>query len=87
MTHALRTALRVALAAVLLHGGCTRAPEGPGEVPTIEVAPRGTFVRNVRAEGTLRAVDATVITTPPDANDPMKIAWIAEDGAVVAAGD
>lgn len=87
MTQALRTALRVALAALLLHGGCTPAPEGPGEVPTIEVAPRGTFVRNVRAEGTLRAVDATVITTPRDANDPMKIAWIAEDGAVVAAGD
>lgn len=73
--------------AMSLFAGCTPAPEGPGEVPTIEVGPRGTFVRNVRAEGTLRAVDATDITSPPDANDPMKIAWIAADGTVVAAGD
>lgn len=66
---------------------CTTAAEGPGDVPTIEVGARAPFVRQVRAEGILRAVEATPITTPQDADDPMKIAWIAADGTAVAAGD
>lgn len=75
------------LAALLLAAACTPTDEGPGEVPTFEVGAPATFVREVRAEGLLRAVEATPVIAPPDANEPMKIAWLAEDGVAVAAGD
>lgn len=47
------------------------------------------FVRRVTAEGNLRPVEATPITTPPipGFSRPMKIAWMAEDGSRVAGGD
>lgn len=75
------------LVAVLLQMGCTAAAQGPGDVPTIEVGAPSTFVREIKADGLLRAVDATPITTPQDANGPMRLAWLAEDGAALAAGD
>ena len=57
------------------------------EVPTFEVEGASTFVRKVRAEGLLHAVEATPITAPQDSKRPMKIAWVAEDGMAVKKGD
>ena len=51
-------------------------------VATYRVSP-SRFTRRVTAEGTLKAVEATVITVPHDVPKPLKIAWIAEDGAAV----
>lgn len=45
------------------------------------------FRRQVTAEGTLKAVKATPVSTPNQANRPLKIAWIETDGAVVRKGD
>lgn len=50
----------------------------------VESAP---FRRQVTAEGTLKAVKATPVSTPNQANRPLKIAWIETDGAVVRKGD
>jgi multidrug efflux pump subunit AcrA (membrane-fusion protein) len=57
-------------------------------VPTVTVSKQA-FVRRVTAEGNLRAVKATPVTTPQNAGSwgPMKIAWLAEDGTPVKAGD
>jgi len=56
-------------------------------VPTFEVEPAATFVRRVRAEGLLAAVEATSVTAPQDSKRPMKIAWVADDGQIVKEGD
>jgi len=58
-----------------------------GEVPTAVVA-REHFVRRVTTEGALRAVKATAMTVPPGGEGgPMKLAWLADDGSLVKAGD
>jgi HlyD family secretion protein len=44
------------------------------------------FTRRVTAEGTLRAVKATPIVTP-QTRQPLKLAWIAEDGALLKQGE
>jgi HlyD family secretion protein len=75
------------LALVLVVAACGPAPEAVPEVPTLEVTRSEAFVRRVTAEGYLRAVEATPITTPADAQQPMKIAWMAVDGIHVRAGD
>lgn len=82
----LRSALFIALLAL---AGCDAllglgAPEET--VPTVKVV-REVFVREVGAEGNLRPVDATQITTPRDARGGMKIAWLVTDGAAVKEGD
>jgi HlyD family secretion protein len=46
-----------------------------------------TFARRVTAEGTLKAVKATPIGVPPHATSPMKVSWIADDGALLRKGD
>ncbi len=58
------------------------------DVPTHTVA-KEAFVRRVTAEGNLRAVKATPVTAPQSGGSfgPMKIAWIAPDGAAVKAGE
>ena len=56
------------------------------DVPTFRVEP-APFVRRVTADGTLKAVEATPISAPQEAPGPLKIAWIAPDGALVKAGD
>jgi HlyD family secretion protein len=56
------------------------------EVPTVTVA-RETFERRVLADGYLEAAEASPITAPQDSETPMKIAWIAEEGASIAAGE
>ena len=62
-----------------------RQPEQTG-IPTIRVEP-SPFRRQVTADGTLKAVKATPVSTPNQANRPLKIAWIELDGAVVKKGD
>jgi multidrug efflux pump subunit AcrA (membrane-fusion protein) len=57
------------------------------DVPTLRVELSEEFVRHVTAQGHLEAVEATPLTAPPDAQHPMKIAWVAEDGSKVAEGD
>jgi multidrug resistance efflux pump len=66
-------------------GGC--AKEQVEAIPTIEVEVSETFVRIVKAEGTLQAVQATPILPPADTQRPMKIAWIADDGTRVDEGE
>ncbi len=56
------------------------------DTPTFKVQPMQ-FTRRVTAEGTLKAVDATPVITPSESGRSLKIAWIADDGAVVKKGD
>jgi HlyD family secretion protein len=56
------------------------------QVVTFKVEPI-TFARRVTAEGTLKAVKATPIGVPPSATSPMKVSWIADDGALLRKGD
>ncbi|HEX2121917.1 MAG TPA: HlyD family efflux transporter periplasmic adaptor subunit, partial [Thermoanaerobaculia bacterium] len=53
---------------------------------TFQVQPME-FNRRVTAEGTLKAVKATPITAPHSATAPMKVAWMAPDGALLRKGD
>lgn len=76
----------LALAGGLLVAGCM-SEVLEAEVPTYEVQPRATFVRRVRADGLLQAVEATPVTAPSDSERPMKISWVAEDGTAVKKGD
>lgn len=69
---------RLLSAALLLIFGCHRADS----ISTYRVTP-AQFTRRVTADGTLKAVNATPITAPHDVPRPLKIAWIADDGAVV----
>lgn len=48
---------------------------------------RRAFTRRVAAEGNLRALRATPITTPADVQDTVKVAWLAPDGSRVRAGE
>jgi RND family efflux transporter MFP subunit len=77
----------IVLAALLCASGCQAAAVDGTPVPVFEVEGSDTFVRRVSAEGTLRAVEATPLTAPPDAQRPMKIAWVAPDGSEVAEGE
>ena len=69
-------------------GGLSSLGVGAGAevVPVVPVI-RQVFVRQVGAEGNLQPVDATQLSAPVDARGGMKVAWVLEDGAPVAAGD
>lgn len=56
------------------------------DVATFQVEPI-TFARRVTAEGTLKPVKATTVAVPQNATSPMKVAWIAQDGALLHKGD
>jgi HlyD family secretion protein len=56
------------------------------EVPTVTVE-RGTFVREVHADGNLQAVRATPLALPPGLRRSLQIAWLAPDGQPVEEGD
>ena len=60
-------------------------PSSSNGIATYTVQPMQ-FSRRVTADGTLKAVNATPITTPNQANRPLKIAWIEQDGALVKKG-
>ena len=85
--------LAVVLVLALIVGGgwffvTRRSSAAREEVPTHTVH-KEAFVRRVTAEGNLRAVKATPVSAPQSGGSfgPMKIAWMAEDGAAVKAGD
>ena len=60
---------------------------GPTPVPTLTLT-KERFVRKVTTEGALRAVKATPLSVPPGTEGgPMKLAWLADDGALVKQGD
>jgi len=63
-----------------------RAALSKADVPLYRVE-QGEFRRQVTADGTLKASQATPLTTPPNAPQPLKIAWIADDGSYVKRGD
>jgi multidrug resistance efflux pump len=71
------------LSTVLLLASCRGAKD---TTPVYVVAPSN-FVRRVTAEGNLKAVEATQLAAPRETQQPMKIAWIADDGALLHKGD
>ena len=75
-------------AAVLVALGLTAAALRPGpadDVPTL-VVKKAPLDRTVRAEGVLRAVEATPVRVPGD-DVSLKIGWMIEDGTPVREGD
>jgi len=79
---ALAAAVLVAAAAIPSLRRALRAPA----VPILEVK-RQPFERRIAAEGNLKAVKATPLTAPLEAQGPLKIAWLAPEGVRVAAGE
>lgn len=77
--------LAVGLAAAVL--ACVPTHARDDDVPTITIEERITFVRRVTADGSLKATQATPVLAPEDSDHPLKIAWLADDGNIVAAGD
>jgi multidrug efflux pump subunit AcrA (membrane-fusion protein) len=69
----------------LLALACSEASKGP-QVPVVEVK-RTRFARTVDADGYLRAVKSTPVTVPPEAEGPLRLTWLAEDGSRVRKGD
>lgn len=71
----------------LLCGAMLAGCGGSGfPVPTVTVKVEP-LVRRVTAEGNLEAAQATPLSVPVEAPGPMRIAWLAPDGARVRAGD
>ena len=62
------------------------AHSSPPNIPSV-VVHKQTVVRHVTAEGTVEAEQATPITAPMDAQEPMKIGWISDDQVFVHQGD
>jgi HlyD family secretion protein len=77
-----RVVIAAAAGVLLVAGGVAalRKPEQQIAVYRVEPVP---FVRRVTAEGNLKSVKATPLVAPSDAPGPMKVAWIADDGAFV----
>ena len=63
--------------------GCS---EPADDIATFKVEPM-TFTRRVTAEGTLKATKATPVNAPQNATAPLKVSWIADDGALLRKGD
>jgi multidrug resistance efflux pump len=90
----MKTLLKALVALVVLGGVAVAGwhflhSEGGGDQAASYIAKKEKFVRRVTAEGNLRAVKATKISTPRSAGSfgPMKIAWLAPDGVYVKKGD
>jgi len=82
--HLLVTAAAAAAAVVVLAGVASSLR--PASVPSVTVV-RGPFVVRVTVEGNLRALKATSLSTPVDAEGAFKVAWMAPEGSSVAAGE
>ena len=88
----LRRGLALAGVLIVVAGAAFALPRlrglagGADEVPSWDVE-SGTFVHRVYTEGNLKAADATVLGPPPEVRRPLKLAWLAQDGSQVAAGD
>jgi HlyD family secretion protein len=78
--------LALSAAGIAAVKGAGRLVSKGGDVPTLRVEP-ATFSHRVPAEGNLRATRATAVAVPPGNQGPLRIAWLAPDGAVVQAGD
>jgi len=76
----------LSVAAVTTGLGAWRVVSNQPRVPT-ETVHKARFARVVRAEGTLRAVQATPLTIPPDLEGSFKVSWVAEEGTRVKEGD
>ncbi len=85
-----RRTLAIALAAAALAVAAVVVSSlvgGPGPtVPTTTVEPAPFRVR-VTAEGKVSAVESTPLTAPMKPQVPFTLAWLVDDGAVVAEGD
>ena len=83
-----RVLIALAAVAVLVALGAflpvTRSSEGG--VPVVTLEPQD-FVRQVPAQGNLKAVRATPITVPSGVPGPFRIGWVAPDGSRVKQGD
>jgi len=75
----------IALPAVFALASCGVGSFDPG-VPVYRVE-RETFTRTVSADGNLRSVRSTPIVVSGLAQGPLKIGWLASDGAHVKKGD
>ncbi len=71
---------------VLAGTAWVRARDSVAGVAVYE-AHRGRFVHRVQAEGVLVAEQATMLTAAMGNREPMKIAWLAQDGSEVGAGE
>jgi multidrug efflux pump subunit AcrA (membrane-fusion protein) len=80
--------IAVAVATLLLATVLLAAFRHPAvdDIPTFQVEPTR-FARRVTADGTLKAVKATPVSTPSEAGRPLKIAWIADEGSIVRKGE
>ena len=76
----------VAIAAAAALGFAPLFGDAGAAVPTARAEIRD-FVRRVPADGHLEAVRATPLTVPLEIGVPVRIAWVADDGSRVAAGD
>ena len=72
---------RIALA-LLLAAACHRA----ADVAVYKVAPTR-FARRVTADGNLKAKNSATLSAPQQADGPLKVAWIADDGSLLKKGD
>lgn len=75
--------MKRALATLILLCACGKPSD---DVATFKVEAKA-FTRRVTAEGTLKATKATPVSAPQNATAPMKVSWIAEDGALLRKGD
>jgi HlyD family secretion protein len=74
--------VRAAALVMLALAGCA----AEDAVPVMKLEPVE-FVRSITAEGALEAEKATPINAPHDSPEPLKVAWIADDGAVLKKGE
>jgi HlyD family secretion protein len=63
------------------------APAAAGAAPTSLTVRRGTLQARLLLTGELKATRAVSLVTPSTPSFEVQVTWLAEDGAVVAAGD
>ncbi len=81
------SALVAGVALVALVGLGALGPFGRGDGVATARAERGDFERWVPADGVLRAVESTAISVPGLVDAPLRLAWIAPEGTLLAPGE
>jgi multidrug efflux pump subunit AcrA (membrane-fusion protein) len=81
-----RVAPAAAVIAVALGLGAARLRETPAAATPTLVVRKADLARTARAEGVLRAVEATPVRVPGD-DVALKIGWMIDDGSPVKKGD
>lgn len=85
---ALAATLALAAALALAAGVALLPAFGHGEAVPVARVVRAPFVREVAAEGNLRAVHSTILAVPSlGVEESLTVAWLAPDGVPVRAGD